>query len=657
MSGKTSVFGRNLPDVFIGFWIGLCALLQVAGWGLSAIGQLNARGYAVVLGIAVLVAFAFRHRCVRSPSGAAGGFKKLWRRLHRPLPMGFALLAALATLGGLLHAPSNYDGLTYRIPRILHWLAENRWHWVVSDFPRLNPRGCAWEWTAAPVIALLKTDRPLFLLNVISFLLLPGLVFSVLHRLGVRARAAWHWMWLLPTGYCYLLQTGSIGNDLFGATFALAAMHYALRARRTRCASDFWLSVLAAALATGTKSSNLLLGLPWLLAIGPALKHLLTLRLVTPVMAAVAVLCSAIPISVLNLRHCGDWSGQTLEHAAMGGAPVLRVAVNSFWLAFRNLAPPIFPFAKAWNETVQRALPPEWKSRLESLFEGAEAGFQLSEMESEEGAGLGFGVCVLLALSWWAARARGNRFQTARLRSETISARLIVPAAWVALLLFMSQSGLSAITRLIAPYYVLLLVPLLRNPGHADVVRTRAWGGGALAVFALGALLLAVNPARPLWPATTVLRALGAESSPHPLVRRAWTVYSTYQHRPRAFDPVLRVLPADANPLGFIGFDDLETPLWRPFGSRRIVHVRQADTADELRRRGVCYVLAGEETFHGRYNESLPELLRRLDAEVVVSIPLQLRAARGPVQWYLLKVREKSAPLPAANAAQPASTF
>ncbi len=98
------------------------------------------------------------------------------------------------------------------------------------------------------MLALLKTDRPLFLLSVISFPLLPGLVFSVLVRLGVRARVAWHWMWLLPTGYCYLLQGGSIGNDLFGATFALAAMHYALRAQQSLRASDFWLSVFAVAL-------------------------------------------------------------------------------------------------------------------------------------------------------------------------------------------------------------------------------------------------------------------------------------------------------------------------------------------------------------------------------------------------------------------------
>jgi len=41
-------------------------------------------------------------------------------------------------------------------------------------------------------------------------------------------------MWLVPTGYCFLLQAGSISNDLFGAVFAMAAVDFALRARQEK---------------------------------------------------------------------------------------------------------------------------------------------------------------------------------------------------------------------------------------------------------------------------------------------------------------------------------------------------------------------------------------------------------------------------------------
>lgn len=86
----------------------------------------------------------------------------------------------------------------------------------------------------APLFLFTGTDRFVFLINVICFLLLPGRFFSVLVRLGVRTRTAWHWMWLLPAGYCYLLQAGSIANDLFGAVFAMVAIEFALRARQKK---------------------------------------------------------------------------------------------------------------------------------------------------------------------------------------------------------------------------------------------------------------------------------------------------------------------------------------------------------------------------------------------------------------------------------------
>src|SRR6185312_9470520 len=48
---------------------------------------------------------------------------------------------------------------------------------------------------------------------------------------GVRPRVAWHWMWIVPTGYCFLLQAGGIANDAFPTVDGLAMMDFALRAR------------------------------------------------------------------------------------------------------------------------------------------------------------------------------------------------------------------------------------------------------------------------------------------------------------------------------------------------------------------------------------------------------------------------------------------
>ena len=198
--------------------------------------------------------------------------KRFSRRFRRPLPFCFGALAVLIFLGGAIYPPGNYTGLTYRVARVLQWLAHGRWFWIHTANYRMNDRACGIEWLSAPLLLFTKSDRGLFLLNFLPFLLLPGLVFSVFTRLGVRARVAWQWMWLLPTGYNFLLQAGGIANDTFpdgicagGAGFRVCAQ-LEIAARL----ADLWHSILAAALLTGAKASNLPLLLPWAIVDFPA---------------------------------------------------------------------------------------------------------------------------------------------------------------------------------------------------------------------------------------------------------------------------------------------------------------------------------------------------------------------------------------------------
>ena len=148
----------------------------------------------------------------RYAGGAAGGcgmadaegmgfnWRKLRARFRRWLPASFAGLAFLVFLGAALYPPTTHEGLTCRVPRVLHWLAEGHWHWITTPNARLNDRPCGLEWLAAPLLLFTRSDRGLFLINFIPLLLLPGLIFSVFTRLGVRPRVAWHWMWLLADG-------------------------------------------------------------------------------------------------------------------------------------------------------------------------------------------------------------------------------------------------------------------------------------------------------------------------------------------------------------------------------------------------------------------------------------------------------------------------
>ncbi len=339
-------------------WLWVSAFASAAGWTLSACGQLNRAGYAIAFAAFIIFLFLGRKELGLVPGGKFFCLKKFLRRFRRPLPLCFAALAVLIFLGGMIYPPSNYTGISYRLPRALQWLAHGGWFWIHTPVFRMNDRACGMEWLSAPLLLFTKSDRALFLLNFIPFLLLPGLIFSIFTRLGVRARVAWQWMWLLPTGYDFLLQAGSIANDTFPTVYALAAVDFAARAWQSRRAADLWHSILAAALLTGAKASNLPLLLPAAILIFAVLPLLRKKIAATALVILLAALVSFLPTAILNFHYLGDWSGLSIEHKGMDMKnPVVGVWGNALLIAFNNFIPPLCPFAGWWNQHALTLLP------------------------------------------------------------------------------------------------------------------------------------------------------------------------------------------------------------------------------------------------------------------------------------------------------------
>ncbi|MGA3283153.1 MAG: hypothetical protein ABSD57_01670 [Verrucomicrobiota bacterium] len=627
-----------MPTVVL-LWVWFCAYLNCAGWTLSAIRELNARGYAVALLIWFIALCVWRKR-TSAQFLAHARWQKFRRRFRRPFPLAFLILAALAFLGGALHPPTNYDALAYRIPRVLHWLAGGQWHWIHTIFDRLNGRTCGIEWVSAPFVALMKTDRWLFLINIISFLLLPGLVFSVFTRLGVRRRTAWHWMWIVPTGYCLVLQAGSIGNDLFGATFALAAVDFALRAKKSRSLHDFFASLLAAAMMTSAKMGNLPLLLPWAVALLPSLGLILRWPARTFCVCVLAVFASALPTMVLNVKFSFDWSGVGVGYGATKNVMLLRTGANVVLITSQNFVPPVFPLANQWNREVKVMLPPGLRAQLARTMESPGSEFKLDEMQIEENAGVGFGVSSLLLASVVAVIFM-RREKTALLRDNVGTSFWQICTRWssaICLLAFMTQSNFIAISREIVPFYALLLPIFLAASGHERLVTRRWWRTSALAVFLMAAGLLVISPARPLFPVGMFLEKIHTAAGQHPSLARVETVYSIYRDRNDAFAPARATLPPDLKILGFIAFDAPEASLWRPFGSRRIEHVCPGDTLPDLKQRGIEYVLIKTRDFGRWFGCSPDDWVGRMNAQVVEKIPLPQRAAEAAADWYLVKL-------------------
>ena len=542
----------------------------------------------------------------------------------------FAGLAALVFAGGIIHLPDNYTGLGYRVGRVLQWLAHDQWFWVHTENYRMNDRACGFEWLAVPVLCFTHSIRPLFLLNFIPFLMLPGLVFNVFLALGIRRRVAWQWMWLLPTGYNFLLQAGSIANDAFPTVYGLAAMAFALRARKTGRPGDLWLSILAIALLTGAKASNLPLLLPWFIAVFPAVTVLRRHAVTTVAVMVIAVAVSFVPTAILNVRHCGDWSGAALEPAVMTVKNPLAAAVgNVFQLLLDNFWPPFSPFAAAWNQHAPERLPQFLTTISERFNNGI---FHVGELPTEDWAGLGAGVCGLLLVCLGA-----HWFGRGRLPVKRVST-ILIWSPWLALSVYCAKSGMDTAARLISPYYPLLLPALLAGISGA-IFRSRLWRVLVGFHLVLAAAVVILTPDRPLWPAQTVLSKLSAQHPDVRLVSRAHEVYAIYAERADSLARVRELLPAGANVIGFAGDpDDCDFSLWLPLGSRRVEHFLLSDTPEAVRARRFDVVVLGGNNLNLR-QVALDDWLKTMNAEVIGSTNITLKVSEGPRPWHVVRLR------------------
>jgi hypothetical protein len=624
---------------FVRLWLWVSAFASAAGWTLSACGQLNRAGYAIAFAAFVIFLLAARKELGLVSAGKLFCRGKFLRRFRHPLPLCFAALAVLIFLGGALYPPSNYTGITYRLPRVLQWLAHGQWCWIHTPDFRMNDRACGYEWLAAPLLLFTKSDRVLFLVNFIPFLLLPGLVFSVFTRLGVQARVAWQWMWLLPTGYNFLLQAGSICNDTFPAVFALAAIDFAARAWKSRRAADLWHSILAIALLTGAKASNLPLLLPWAILIFPVAPLLRRKPVATLAVILLAALVSFLPMAVLNNHFCGDWSGAKLEPAFMVMKdPWAGLLGNAFQLVMGNSVPPIFPLAGWWNLRAPLFMPHFLTNAADKYFDSGF--FSVGELPTEDWAGIGFGLCLLLVVSVLAS----FRIRKKNPGTPTIGpipnelCRCVLVAAWISLLAYCLKSGMTAPARLIAPYYTLLLPLLLTGAGQSQIVRLRWWRMLAGVVLVLAFIALILSPDRPLWPAKTILSKLHEQHPEQHLITRALKVYTVYSERSDPLAGVRVLLPPEIKTVGFIGTeDDTDISFWRPFGGRNVEHFLLTDPPEKIRAQ-VQYVVVDGLNLE-RHGTTLDAWRLQSGAELVATTNATLKVGDGLQPWYVVRFK------------------
>lgn len=625
----------------LGHWILLAAACNIAGWTLSLIGWLTPPGLAIAI---PLFWFILARLCgLTTPALPEHASFRSWKqRKSKWLPAGFLLIALLALAGGLIHPPNNLDAMNYRMPRVADWLMERRWEWIPANNNSLNTRSCGFEWLMAPMIAWGRTDRLIFLPNLISFLFLPGLVFSVFRQFGIHRKVAWAWMWVLPSGYCFTLQAASAGNDLPAAVFALAAFDFGFRWRHSGNLTCLALALAAAGMMTAIKPTTLPLLLPFAVLFFGMWKPLLRRPLKSAVLAILLGLASFLPTATINFQQCGDWTGAKAENPTLGRVvPWVGLAGNAINLPIQNLAPPVFPLARTWNSHFIQLFPESFRAAMKRDFEANGARFALPDFQGEEWVGIGAGISYLIILSavLGLPRRPSDAFPPGRIKWCATLGLLF----GTALLAYFSRAGMSTVARHMTPYYIPLIGILLLAVPQSQVVKMRIWKAAAMIAMASCVMLMVITPSRPLWPAQWFFTKVTGDST-SPFLKRAAEGYAVYADRADSLGGLRDALPANVKLIGFMScHTGPELPLWKPYLTRSVRHIRSEDSLAELQAAGMNHVILNVLGFEERLGITPDAWLALHHGKILKRESLQILAKEAASEWWAVELPEPPA--------------
>ena len=619
---------RPFTETAATVWVSLATFFSLGALFLSLIGQLNRAGCGVLLAAGV-VGSTFAYHQLNGRSWLPSGFR--WKRFRKPFPLLYLFCALAALIGGAIYQPSNHDGLSYRIPRLLHWLAEGHWHWIGGADTRMDFTSVGFEVLMLPPFAAFHTLRFAFLVNAIPFLLMPGLVFSVFTSLGIRKSIAATWMWILPCGSCFAIQAGSIGNDFISCIYLLTSLMFASRALCSGHSSAVILSILSAALMTGVKATNLPLLLPITICLAPVFFRFPKTLITATLSACVALFISFVPTAITNTIHTGNWTGEPNSVLRIKN-PVVGLAGNSLLVGSASLLPAVFPPAdrlNAWFNSLTEQKPLSW------IKEGfVDLRMTHPQLAAEEHSGLGLGVSGALLL------ALAGAWHEIRLKRLRCLGGCVFVGFAIAMLFFMMTLGNCGAPRYLAPYYSGIVGLPLLTLSSASIFRSRWWRWTSLALLFPILLALACNPARPLLPIRAITNILIEKGVATGIAGRMRTVYEVYSNRHDVYASVREMLPLEAKSIAFAGTSgESEYSFWLPLGTRRVTDFHTNAEGKIPDPAGYDAIVASAWGTHDRFGISPKELAERLGWKITGTVEIRAMASQEPTTWNVLVPR------------------
>jgi hypothetical protein len=491
------------------------------------------------------------------------------------------------------------------------------------------------EWQMLPLLIFTKSDRWLFLLSWLPFLLLPGLLFPALRLLGVNGRSARRWMWLLPAGFCYAVQCSGLQNDGYTVNYTLSVILFSGLAFHRRHVVFLWLALLGIALLVGAKLSNLPLLLPFGLLLLPALLTVSWLNARTLVIILLAAGCSFLPLAYLCWQHTGDWTGDPTDqwnvhpHNAAGA-----LVANTLGLINDGLQPPVFPAARKFDHLIEplNQLPfMRWLRWAQPNSEG----FVFGEVAYEGSAGLGCGLaCYFFVLLCGVWRIR----PLPRVRVDQPWFWRWVPlAAWFSFAFMLCQLGSTHVTRYGASYYPLLLASVLVLPRVAAWERKKISGWIAALAMLAAVVVILLTPARPALPVAWLARVL-----PGHTLQSTAAKYHYWAAMRDDLAPLRAQIPPEVKQLGYAGgFKDTAYGLWKPFGSRTLLELGLPLRSHRPPPADLAYAVVNDNGLRDRYDQTLAEWLAATHGTVVFAFDRNNSlTSSDPARydhWYLVR--------------------
>lgn len=651
---------RHSTDLLSTALVLYACLAILGGWTLSLLRCLNPMSYGIWFGCLSLAVFILRRRLFPSAHGSQTVFRL--KRFRRILPLSWLALTFLILIGGLWYPPREYDYLIYRLPRLIEWPLAGGWHWLPNIDQRANYSGTGIEWIFMPFWLFLRSDRLFFLFNFIFYILLPGQLFVLFRHLGVRRHWAWFWMWVTAGGYGFITQAGGLENDLPGVFFVLASLNFGFRYRASGHLLDWAMALLAAAVLTAIKASNIPLLLPvgflllshcgawdrrrWLTAIAIGL---------------IALPCSFLPQAVLNARQTGSWTGDPDNRDELeAGSPHAGLLGNGIQLVVGLVHPPVLPVPNRANPWVRQRLPRGAAALLERDFPRFRPGF--AELPDGDRGSLGLGILLTilgaLALSVtrpgrgchhpMAHRSTGGRPDSANAPNGMWRSihRLghpstILWAGWIAAFAYSVKLGSEATARLMLPYYPLLLATILRWLRPLSRRQRRLMTAIGCCSLLSGMPILILNPARPLWPWHSTLTCLEKRlPDGSTLAGRLRNVYEVYAQRGDELTPLLECIPADSDRIAAGNLQSRsESSLWRPYGQRIVLRVADEDLP------ALDIPVSADVEWLVLRLPGLPTSMQDIDAwaqahghRIVCRKPIEYFASVGPEDWAVIQL-------------------